>query len=117
MAHREDGNFINVDEALLAASAERTASGTGAALDLGDRNTLRQTLDVSAISGTAASLLVAIETSEDGTTWRELGTFTARSAIGSQRATFSGADRYVRARWYVSGDTPVITFSVSGDAA
>jgi hypothetical protein len=68
-------------------------------------------------SGTTPSLLVFVETSSDGTTWRELGAFTALFAAGSQRASFPGADRFVRARWALGGTDPSFTFSVSGEAA
>jgi len=117
MPFNDKNEWIDADELVLAASAERSANGQGSAIDLGDRGTPRLTLDVTAAGGTAPSLAVAIETSADGSTWREIGAFTALSAVGSQRASFPGADRYVRAAWYLAGTTPAFTFSVSGNAA
>lgn len=118
MSHKENGEFIDVDEVVLVGSAARIASGQSNALEVADRGTPRLTLEVTAKGGTKPSLLVLIETSNDKTTWRQLGSFTAlNDATGTQRRSFPGADRYVRARWIVSGTDPTFTFSVSGDAA
>lgn len=118
MSHKENGEFIDVDEVILVGAAARTASGQGDALEVADRGTPRLTLAVTAKDGTKPSLFVLIETSNDKATWRQVGAFTAvNDAIGTQRQSFPGADRYVRARWIVSGTDPSFTFSVSGDAA
>lgn len=118
MPHKANGEFIDVEEVTLASSAARTTSDAGAAIDLGDRGTLRLSLAVTAKSGTKPSLHALVETSADGSTWRQLGSFTAvNDATGSERRSFPGADRYVRLRWVISGTTPSFTFSVSGDAA
>lgn len=114
---KQDGGWADVDEVTLAASAARTESASGSALELGHRGLLRLLLDCTASDGTEPSLLVIVETSKDGTTWRELGAFTALLAAGSQRASFGGADRFVRARWALGGTSPSFTFSVSGEAA
>lgn len=116
--YNERNEWISLIETILAASAEREENGQGEAVDMGDRSTLRLTLNVSAVEGTAPSLAVAVETSEDGSTaWREAGAFTARSTTGSQRIVVPGCDRYVRAAWYIDGTTPAFTFSVLGEAA
>jgi hypothetical protein len=108
------GQFADIDDVELAASAARTATGQGAAVALGDRGTLRLLLDVTAASGT---LDVTVETSFDGATgWRSLGTFAQKTAVASERKSFSGCDRYVRATWTVGGTTPSFTFSVVGEA-
>lgn len=118
MPHKSNGEFIDVEEVTLAASAARTESGSGSAIDLGDRNTLRLSLAITARSGTKPSLHALVETSADSSTWRQLGSFTAvNDATGTERQSFPGADRYVRLRWVISGATPSFTFSVSGDAA
>jgi hypothetical protein len=113
-----NNRWVNTEAKTLAASAARTASGTGSAVALGESKNLRLTLAVTAKSGTAPSLFVQIETSADGSTWRSLGGFTAlNDATGSQTLSFPGADRYVRAKWTVSGTDPSFTFSVSGESA
>jgi hypothetical protein len=114
--NRQDGQWADTEELSLHASAARTASGNGDAVESGDRGTLRLLLDVTDVSGTAPSLLVILETSLDGVTWREFGAFSALSAIGSQRRSFFGADRFVRARWALGGTTPSFTFGISGEA-
>ena len=118
MAEYNDRNeYISLIPVELLASEERDAAGQGEAYDMGDRSTLRLDLAVTAIDGTAPSLAVLIQTSKDGSTWREIAAFTALSGVGSQRMTVPGCDRYVRAAWYLAGSTPAFTFSVSGDAA
>lgn len=111
-----NGRYADTVETTLHASAARTASGNGSSVELGDRGTLRLTLDVSAASGTLPSLQVDVQTSADGSTWRTIGGFTALATTGSQRASFPGCDRFVRAAYTLSGTTPSFTFSVSGEA-
>jgi len=113
---KQNGEFADTKEVNLAALAARTASDSGSAVELGDRGTLRLDLTVTAAAGTLPSLQVDIQTSADGSTWRTIGGFTALAAAGSQRASFLGADRFVRAIWTISGTTPSFTFSVDGEA-
>lgn len=114
--NKQNGEWADTEAVTLHGSAARTSSANGSAVELGDRGTMRLLLDVTAASGTNPTLAVTIETSYDGVTWREIGAFTALGAIGSQRASFPGADRYVRARWGIGGSDPSFTFSVSGEA-
>lgn len=102
------------DVSMLSATA--TATGTGAAIELGDLATLRLDLTVSAASGTTPSLTVSIETSKDGSTWRSLGSFVAATTTTSERKSFVGCDRYARVSYTISGTTPSFTFSVKGEA-
>lgn len=102
----------------LAASAARTATAAGTALEIADKGAVRLLLDVTAVTGTNPTLDVTIETSYDGSTgWTSLGTFTQNTAVSSQRKNFSGADRFVRASWVIGGTaTPTFTFSIVGEA-
>lgn len=101
----------------LAASAARTATADGTAVEIADKGAVRLLLDVTAASGTTPTLDVTVETSYDGSTgWTSLGTFTQKTAAGTQRKNFSGADRFVRATWAIGGTTPSFTFSVVGEA-
>ena len=111
-----DGRWANTLDLTLAASASRTATGNGSAIEAGDKAVARLTLNCTARTGTTPTLDVTIQTSADGTTWRSAGTFTQVTAVGSQRASFS-LDRFVRAAWTVGGTTPNFTFSIIGDAA
>lgn len=112
-----NNRWVRTQDITPAASAARNASGSGSAVELGDLGTARLTLAITARSGTAPSLHVLVETSDDGSTWRPLGAFQAvNDATGSQTQSFPGVGRYLRARWLIRGSSPSFTFSVSGDA-
>lgn len=113
---RQDGRTAEVYDAPLIGSAARTASGTGDPYEMGDLDTLRLTLAVTAASGTTPTLDVVIETSADGVTWRTLFSFGQKTTTGSDRQSFSNADRQVRARWAIGGTTPSFTMSLTGEA-
>ena len=99
-----------------AASAARVVSGEGAAVDLGVCTMAHLVLACSAVSGTGPSLTVAIESSPDQLAWSTVATFSARTAIGSQEVHVAGCQRYVRAKWTITGTDPSFTFGVSGSA-
>lgn len=112
----KSGRWADTRSLVLAASAARTATGTGSAIEIGDKPVARLLLDVTARTGTTPTLDVTIETSFDGATWRSAGTFTQVTATGQQRGNFM-LDRYVRASWTIGGVTPNFTFSIAGEAA
>ncbi len=91
-----------------------TAAGSGAPVISGPYSTCRITLTVTAVSGGTPSLTVTAETSADGTTWTSLGSFPARSAVGSDRRVFTGLDHFIRVSWTVAGTTPSFTVTVNG---
>ena len=99
----------------LAASAARTATGNGATVHVGEADTARLTLDVTAAAGTTPSLTVAVQHSHDGSTWATHSSFAAKTTAGTERKVFGGLDRYVRATWTITGTTPSFTFSVVGE--
>ncbi len=109
----------------LHASAAESTSDVGPAIDISpalpataQRSSVRLLLEVTGISGDTPSLTVTIETSPSNTgAWRALGSFDALTATGTfPRLTFATCERYVRARWNISGTTPSFTFAVSGQA-
>lgn len=110
------GRALRQRPATLHASAARTATGSGTGVELGDSGALILTLDVTDASGTTPSMTVSVETSEDNSTWRTLGSFTAKTAAGAERKSFPGVDQYARATWTITGTTPSFTFTVTGDA-
>lgn len=112
---RDNNAWVEGEALSLAAGTARTSNGSGAPVPTGKAHTARVTLDVTAVSGTTPSATVTIETSEDGSSWRSLGAFTAATAVGKQRRSFSGLDRLIRATWAITGTTPSLTFSVSGE--
>lgn len=118
----QDGRYANtVDEVVLAASALRDdAEATGDEIELGDRGTLRASLQVTAKAGTGPTLDVTIETSHDGSTWYEAGTFSQLSdpAVPTTVRKIFTVDRFVRAKWEVGGSGgPSLTFSLEAEAA
>jgi hypothetical protein len=115
------GEISNITDVTLFASAARTATANGTAVALGDLGTLRLFLDVTAASGTTPTLDVTVETSYDGSTgWRAISAsgsaFTQATGVTSQRRSFVGCDRYVRAVATIGGTSPSFTFSLSGEA-
>lgn len=90
------------------------------AVEVSGHGTLRCDLGISAISGTSASLTVSILTSFDnGVTdaWRTVASFTAQTATNTNpvRKEFTGLDRWVMAVPQLSGTTPAVTYTVSGE--
>lgn len=101
----------------LLASAAQAASGAAAAVDLGSRDRLlRQTLAVSAASGSSPTLDVRLEASADGATgWRSFATFTRATAATVEKISAVSPERYVRVAWTIGGTGgPSFTFAVSG---
>ena len=99
-------------QTMIAASAARTTTGTGSAVQVNERHQVAK-LDVTAASGTTPSLTVTIEESPNGSTgWVTRASFAARSTTGSQVIPLPRAGPWVRAAWSVSGGTPSFTFAV-----
>ena len=111
-------NF-GMDTTLVPAGTVVTASGTGTAIEVDNKNQFRGQSIVTAASGTSPSLTVNIQTSYDnGVTdaWRTVASFPAQTAANtSAHQNFGPLDRWVRASWTVSGTTPSITFGVPGE--
>jgi hypothetical protein len=113
---KTSGEFAEADDVVLFASAARTASANGTAVET-DKGVLRLLLDCTAASGTTPTLDITIETRANSSdTYRSVGTFTQVTAAGSARKCFSGCDREVRAVATIGGTTPSFTFSLSGEA-
>lgn len=119
-----EGRWANtVDELVLAALAERNdAEATGEPIELGDRGTLRAVLTVTAKAGTSPTLDVTIETSRDGATWYEAGSFDQVSDPNLTSGPLVvrkivAIDRFVRVKWEVGGSAdPALTFSLEAEA-
>jgi len=100
------------------ALAARTGTGQGAAVDIGaTRSAARLQLELTAISGANASLVVTLETSADGATgWRAVDAWDALTAVDKVERNFAGLSRFVRVSWVLTGTGPSATFTVYGDA-
>ncbi|MCU4184023.1 hypothetical protein K6U06_06600 [Acidiferrimicrobium sp. IK] len=100
------------------ATATITATGVTAGVEVAGQAALRLDLVVSAASGTSPSDTITIQTSFDnGATdaWRTVAAFPAVTAAGTTRQVFTGLDRWVRASHVVTGTTPSLTYSLSGE--
>lgn len=104
--------------ALHALGAETAASGQGLAVDIGaTRSAAKLDLELTAISGAGASLVVTVQTSADGLTgWRAVDAWAALTAVDKVSMCFAGLSRYVRIAWALAGTLPSATFKVSGNA-
>lgn len=84
------------DIVLFAATLAVAGAVNGETFDVGNYNCACLDLDVTAL--TASDTLDAkIQTSKDGTTWRDVATFLQKTTVGTERKSFPGLDRYVRA--------------------
>jgi hypothetical protein len=99
----------------ILASAARTSSGNGGdGVAVPEFARARFYLDVTAASGTSATLDVTIEELVNGQ-WYTLATFTQSTAAGRKAVSVSGpAGRKLRAAWTIGGTTPSFTFAVVG---
>lgn len=101
---------------LVAPGTVTTGNGQTPGRAVGYIHTLRLDRAVTAASGTTPSLTVILETSPDNSTWTTLATYTAATAPGTERKVASALDRFVRARWTVSGTTPSFTWGLTGES-
>lgn len=117
----KNGRYARTRSVTVVTAAVTTATGAVAnsVQELGDQNTARLTLNATAVSGTTPSVTVTVETSADGSTgWTSVGAFAAVTAVSSQRKVFTGLDRFIRLNaTAVTGTTPSVTYTVSGETA
>lgn len=73
-------------------------------------------LQVFAASGTTPSITVVLQHSADNITYADLATFSAKTAVDSEYLTVAAGttvNRYLRARWTISGTTPSFNFNLA----
>jgi phage gp36-like protein len=106
----------------LAASAERTAAGSGVAQDLGlvaetvPRSAARLDVAVTAFDGLERLRLVIEHAAAEAGPWLELDALDV-TQTGDYEISVAGTKRWLRVRWeFVGEDTPSVTFSVAGTA-
>src|SRR5690348_1264980 len=96
-------------------SASITAAGNSGALqNLGrsDQTTVIAYLDINGpVTGTSPSLTVSVDGGPDGSTWANLGSFTAQTAVTAAGVVIrlvihDVMDPFVRFSWTISGTTP-----------
>lgn len=98
------GKFVKSDDLVLADVTGATASGTGPTEQAGD-NELVLELDVTAFGAGATSLDVDVEESTDGgTTWTVVDSFTQQTAVDTERLTVHDLAPHVRVNYTYAGD-------------
>ena len=98
----------------LLASAARTTTGAGTAVDgFAAARLLVLQLNVTAASGTLPSLSVAVQDSVDGTNYNTIATFTQKTAASREviRLSTPFTDT-LRVSYEIGGVTPSFTFNV-----
>jgi hypothetical protein len=111
---KSNGEWADTDPVVLSASSSKTATASGAWVEIGDKGTLRLLLDVTVDGG--GTLDITVETADDatGTNTRTLSTFAQVSAVGTEKKSFTGCDRFARIDYTIV--TGPFTFEVSGEA-
>jgi phage gp36-like protein len=59
-------------------------------------------------------MTVTIQTSPDGTTWRDAMAFPAITSVGKTYLFPGNLDQYIRASWAITGTDPSFTFALTG---
>ena len=111
---KQNGKWADTRDVNLSPAAALAVDTISDVHEIGDRASVRLTLDVTAVSS-ADTLDVTIETSRDGVTWYAAGTFTQVTAISTQRKLFL-IDRFIRANYDVGGSAILIAFTLQGEA-
>lgn len=115
--HLANGRYANTLPVFLAQAVTLTTTTAGTAVELGDRNSLRLDVVITAASGTTPTLDIAVQSSPDNSTWTTIASFAQQTTTTTGvHKIFGPIDRFVRINSTVGGTTPSFTFSVSGDA-
>lgn len=96
-------------------SQTQTATGNSADIDLSLIKLASLILNISAVSGTAPTLVVSIQAKDPiSGNYVQISAFASQSATGTLRlANLSAVGSLVRIVWTIGGTTPSFTFSVS----
>lgn len=113
--YRADGKFAAVNKLILADALTLTATADGEWVDVGEFGIACLDLSVTAHTAGGDTLDVDIETSANKSTARVVEGFTQSTAVGSERMSFVGLDRYVRFAATLAGAGVSVTFTISGD--
>lgn len=96
-------------------SSARTTNGNSTAVVIpANVDTIAFLVNVTASSGTGPNLALAVQWSNDGTTWAAADpadTFTAITAAGVVVKSFTVKASSVRLAWTITGTSPSFTFS------
>lgn len=108
---------------VLHALGQATAPGTGPTVDTlpvagAPREVARLKLEVQSVAVGTTNLALFVETSDDQSIWRLVGSATIVPAQANSTSDLlvEGLRRYVRARWTLAGSSPAVTWGLSGNA-
>lgn len=104
--------YVDTVDLTLAASAARTATGNGPAVDHEGASSAIVTLDVTAASGTGPTLNAKVQAQTADGSWVDVATFSQATAVGGQTIAVPVTGRALRAAWTIGGTSPSFTFSV-----
>lgn len=121
---KQNGQHADVEDIVVYPETTLAAAGAsnGSAIEIGDRTTACLELVCSAL--TASDTLDAkLQTSKDASgsglgAWRDVASFTQLTAAGSERKSFAGLDRFIRAvvtPTDAGGGGISTTFSIKGE--
>ncbi len=109
------GRYADTLDVDLMDQSSTSTSANSDGFELGDRGVACLELDVT--TATAGTLDVAIKTSKDNgvnDAWRSVASFTQVTGTGTERKSFSGLDRFIRAEATIV--TGPFAFTISGEA-
>ena len=111
-----NGRYANTIPVTLVTGAIG-ATASSSSIELGDRNSLRLDLVISAASGTNPTLDVAVQSSPDNSTWTTVASFTQQTGAATVHKVFGPIDRFVRVNETIGGTgSPSFTRTISGEA-
>ena len=106
-------DFATLEREQLEASTTETATGTGGSIPTKTARVIEVWVYVTAIS--SATVNFVLESSLDGSNWKEVGRISGVTATGVYNAVYNRADnalgRDLRISWEISGAGPSVTFS------
>ena len=98
------------------ALAAETVTGNGPAVDFEGAREAAIMLNVTEVSGGSPTLDITIEESVDAIVWKDLASFTQKTAPVKAIMKLTAFARHLRASWVIGGTTPSFTFSLKANA-
>lgn len=110
--------FDNYKHFKIQQVAAQTSSGQSSSVEvgIGAGMDMLALLYLGSISGTSPTAAIKIQGSDDGSTWNDLGSFSALASGDANKVAELKLNRqgyrYVRASWTLGGTSPSFTFAV-----
>lgn len=97
-------------------SAARTVSGNSGEFNLYDMDEVRVYLNITAVSGTAPTLDIKIQSKGPDGQWYDIESFTQKTATGQDSRAITVFGETLRISYTIGGTTPSFTFAVTAIA-